>query len=522
MPVLKPQQMPPRSHPATSTVDYPYENGSHLPDGFEANADVVVIGAGPGGAATAYHLVEQGLDVLLLDAGPAFKTSDFSQDLGQAYTQLYAEGGVATTDLPPFIPLFRAEGLGGGTLVNSGLCFEPKPNVLENWMAQSGVRWFDQLDEEYAWVKEYMMIGPNDEAVLGRNNTILRDAANAKGWESGVAPRNAPTCIGCGVCNMGCPSGGKRSADVSYVRDATQRGLRVITNARVGKLDIHKGKVKSVKGQFVDANKRQRDARFTIRSSIVVLAAGALVSPIILAKSGYKNKHLGLHLHGHPGIAINGWHMDEAVNQWDGVTQGFYVDQKSDEGLLIETTSLPAIAMSSAFAPFGKAGHEYMRDYRHMSTIGGMIHDEGEGYVKLGFGGRVTRRYVPAESDFVKFRNGLAHIADLYESIGVTKFQASINGTPIVSNRKELDKIINSLTDLQQILAYISHAHGTCRMDVNEKNGVVGADFKVHGLDNCYISDASVFPATLGVNPQWSIMAFSRKFSQILSGRFTV
>jgi choline dehydrogenase-like flavoprotein len=38
---------------------------------------------------------------------------------------------------------------------------------------------------------------------------------------------------------------------------------------------------------------------------------------------------------------------------------------------------------------------------------------------------------------------------------------------------------------------------------------VVDLDFRVCGYDNVYVVDASVFPSSIGTNPQWTIMACS-------------
>jgi choline dehydrogenase-like flavoprotein len=39
--------------------------------------------------------------------------------------------------------------------------------------------------------------------------------------------------------------------------------------------------------------------------------------------------------------------------------------------------------------------------------------------------------------------------------------------------------------------------------------GVVDDSFRVHGHQNLYVMDASVFPTAVGVNPQLSVMALS-------------
>jgi choline dehydrogenase-like flavoprotein len=50
---------------------------------------------------------------------------------------------------------------------------------------------------------------------------------------------------------------------------------------------------------------------------------------------------------------------------------------------------------------------------------------------------------------------------------------------------------------------------------------VVTEDFKVDGYDNVFVADASLFPTSITINPQWTIMALSsmaaKKVSQVYS-----
>ena len=47
-------------------------------------------------------------------------------------------------------------------------------------------------------------------------------------------------------------------------------------------------------------------------------------------------------------------------------------------------------------------------------------------------------------------------------------------------------------------------------MGPSPDTSVVDVDFQVHGTERLWVTDSSVFPTNLGVNPQHSIMALSR------------
>ena len=42
----------------------------------------------------------------------------------------------------------------------------------------------------------------------------------------------------------------------------------------------------------------------------------------------------------------------------------------------------------------------------------------------------------------------------------------------------------------------------------------MGPDFRVHGYDDLYVCDASVFPTSLTVNPQLTVMALAHYAAQ--------
>jgi choline dehydrogenase-like flavoprotein len=58
-----------------------------------------------------------------------------------------------------------------------------------------------------------------------------------------------------------------------------------------------------------------------------------------------------------------------------------------------------------------------------------------------------------------------------------------------------------------RITAISSHPMGTCRTGDDPAESVVDPSGLVWGTDNLHVADASVFPSSLGVNPQITVMA---------------
>ena len=54
-----------------------------------------------------------------------------------------------------------------------------------------------------------------------------------------------------------------------------------------------------------------------------------------------------------------------------------------------------------------------------------------------------------------------------------------------------------------------AHPQGGNAISEYADRGVVDSSFRVHGLQNLYICDASVFPSSITVNPQFTVMALA-------------
>jgi choline dehydrogenase-like flavoprotein len=61
----------------------------------------------------------------------------------------------------------------------------------------------------------------------------------------------------------------------------------------------------------------------------------------------------------------------------------------------------------------------------------------------------------------------------------------------------------------QDLTLNSSHPQGGNPMSDRPDVGVVDSGFRVHGTRNVYVCDASVFPTSIRINPQETIMAFA-------------
>jgi choline dehydrogenase-like flavoprotein len=90
------------------------------------------------------------------------------------------------------------------------------------------------------------------------------------------------------------------------------------------------------------------------------------------------------------------------------------------------------------------------------------------------------------------------------------------------SNWSSAKKAIDALPYKPQ-LARIASAHvmGGCAMSDDSKLGMVSATGVYHGLTNVSVHDGSLFPTSIGANPQLSIYGISARLASGLAEKMT-
>jgi hypothetical protein len=313
---------------------------------FTEQADVVVVGSGPGGAVVVKELVEAGKRVVLLEEGPPFTPDDFELDGTLSMVRTIREAGLRTT-LGTVMPTMQAVCLGGGSFVNSAICVRAPEFVFDEWCDRYELKQTSRadLDPHYDAVGSFLGIAATPEAVQGRRNLLFREACEALGYHSEPAARNVRGCRGSGECLTGCRARAKQSMDISYVPAAVRGGARVLTSTRVERVITDGARALGVAGRVVQPFTGEAGHRFRVNAGVVVLAAGCMATPVILQKSGNlanRSGQVGEHLRFHPGVAASGI-FEERVDPSFGATQGYQSLQFLREGFKLETLWAPRL-----------------------------------------------------------------------------------------------------------------------------------------------------------------------------------
>lgn len=466
-------------------------------------ADVAVVGSGPGGAAAAAVLAGSGAKVVVLEAGKRFLPHQLVPRLGWAHENLYAAHASRVARGEVFIPVRTAEVVGGGSLVNSAICFRAPEAVLDGWARDHGLDAFGpaEMKRFFDRVEADLRIAKTPPGVARGNALLFKAGAERLGLSGDFISRNAPDCIGCGSCNLGCPVGGKASVDRNWLHTATKAGATIVTEARASKVLVEGGRAVGIAGEFGSKS-------FEVRASTVVLAGGAFGTPTLLMRSGLGHPdHVGRHLHLHPSCGTFGF-FDFDVRLWDGATQGYYVDDLA-KGLLLETFSATPEVF---FAGLPRKAFDPLQ-LRRMGAAGCMVRDEGEGSFTPD-GDDVSLAYDLADADRKRLLEGLRRIVRVFFAAGARRVFPGLAGAPLADSEAGALALLHDDVSPKSIAIQSVHPHGSARMTGSAETGVVDPTGRVRGVERLFVTDASLFPTALGVNPMVTIGAFSLRIAE--------
>ncbi|MBM74376.1 MAG: hypothetical protein CMK59_03150 [Proteobacteria bacterium] len=486
--------------------------------------DAVIVGAGAGGGAVAKVLSEFGLNVLVIESGP--KQSRFRPNYAHTAKYHMQEGGSMVAKGSTFMPIAAGKGIGGSTLINSALCFKAPDTVLNNW---SGIlkdeRWSaNELMPLFEQTARYIGVSKTPKSIAGKNNDLIVKGIKSLGYNGGLAPRSTPRCVGCGICYYGCPSGGKNSVNFNFLSDAHKAGCQI--QAEVHITEIHtktknnKTYASGVAGKSIDPETGKATGRIEVEAQWVILSAGAIGTPRLLHQAGLSNllgPAVGSGLHVHPGSTLIGI-SDEKIEMWKGATQGAYYHPPNMPGVLPHTFSAPPEACLVAGGFLGDSFQEGLSLLPHLCGMLAMVSDKGTGSVGVRSDGRAKISYHFAQDDVDRIKQGLVSVSKVLLSGGAKDLRAPIHGVGIINDPEELEKALKK-TSIQDFTLYAAHPMASCRMGNTIEHSVTSSTGETHGCNNLIIADASVFPTSLGVNPQLSTMVSATNIALMLINR---
>jgi choline dehydrogenase-like flavoprotein len=489
----------------------------------ELETEVCVIGSGAGGAVVAYNAAAAGKNVVLLEEGKYFSAADMVHHEGTMVAKTYRDGGLQTTvDLD--MSIIQGKCLGGTTVINNAICFRlndadlyeiQKPDIYDRWRELGANIDAKKLEASFDRVEKMINVERVSKKITSRNADVLLDGwerlvkkgAGNKAYKHGLFRKNYKDCLGCGYCNFGCPYERKMSMLETYIPAAIQHGARVIAECHAERIVTQGGRVIGVKCKLPDGR------RLFVRAKKVVIACGAIASSVLLLNSGIR-RNVGQRFSFNAACLMLA-RFGEAINGFDGIQMPGYVD--TGEAML-EAWFAPPMAFAGIVPGWFDTHFERMANYHHFACAGALIGTENNARVKRtaflrDLFGPVA--YEMTSHDLEKLKRGMVLMTKIYFAYGAeavypsTFVDLEMRPSEFDSEAAISDFINDNIRKPDDMILNSSHPQGGNAMSDDPSLGVVDSRFKVHGCNNLFVCDASVFPTTIRINPQLTIMAMA-------------
>ncbi len=481
----------------------------------QLECDVVVVGTGAGGAVVAKQLAEAGLAVLMLEEGDYHTRADFTGRAADSMAKLYRDAGTTFSVGNAIIPIPLGRTVGGTTTINSGTCFRTPPSVLARWRDELGLSEFtpEHMQPYFEKVERELGVAEAEAKYLGGVATVIARGCDALGWSHHALARNAPECDGQGVCVFGCPTDAKRSTNVSYVPMALQRAAMLVTGLQVERVLVEGGRAVGVEARCVADGRPLR-----VRARTVVLACGALLTPALLLRQGLLrgNKALGRNLTIHPAVAASAL-FDEELRSYEGIPQGYCVDEFADQGMLFEGSTASYEAASMLFSQVGDRLVALVEAYDRVASFGALISERcGGGRVHVLPGGRSLVSYWVSEDVRRRLQQAMVRISEIFLAAGAKEIFPAMKDDSVFRSRSDVAGFAAAKVRAREFMLTASHPLGTCRIGPDVRNSVLDPQHQAHQLPGLFVCDGSAVPTSPSVNPQITIMAMAARVADRL------
>jgi choline dehydrogenase-like flavoprotein len=380
------------------------------------------------------------------------------------------------------------------------------------------------LDASTAWVRKFLDVQPLGSSIppflFHKGADKLSAVIGQPGADTGLTmPKpfecnivgGAKSCYGCGKCNIGCPYDKKLSMLIATLpwaqRDFGKR-VRIISECEVEQITAVSGTPQRV----ADVRARLGDGRrVTIRARSFVLAAGAMASSHLMLRNG-----IGRGLPVGKGLAFNMVapvmaEFKEPMNSFDGIQMGHYVNDRIGDRFLIETWYSLPVGLALTMGGWFDEHFNNMRRAGNMAAYGMVVGTDGESSV---FHNKMTNdmgfHAVQTPRDMERMVQGLDKLARVLFDAGALRIIVNTWDHGSLTGPSQIPALLEQARDPRFISLASAHPQGGNAIGRNKKLGVLDESFRVHGYGNLFVCDASVFPTSLQVNPQMTVMSLAR------------
>ena len=536
--------------------------------------EIIVIGSGYGGGIAASRLARAGRQVCVLERGKELQPGEYPDSPLEVMHEFQVDGpdiregsrtGLYDLRLNEDMNVFVGCGLGGTSLVNANVAIEADPRVFEDpvWPDEIRADASGVLATGYDLARDMLKSTPLPDSISLKKLDALERSSAATGGKFYRPPINVnfedrvnhvgvtqQACALCGDCCSGCNYAAKNTTLMNYLPDARNHGAEIFTKVAVRSIERRDGRW-LVHYQLLDTGRERFDApELSVSADIVFVAAGTLGSTEILLRSRDRglplSKALGERFSGNGdvlGFAYNGEVEIDGVG-WGSRRHGLpevgptitgIIDLRDvtplDDGVVIEEGAIPSGLAGTLPEVFAAAARIEGIDTDHgLADFVGEHRCELESLIRGPHRGAIrnTQTFLVMGHDGSDGKLVLEHdrIRTDWRGVGKREIFKKID-EKLRAASKPLgatylrDPIWSRIFAMDLISV---HPLGGCPMGADAEGGVVNHKGQVFagqaGQDvheGLYVSDGSVVPRSLGLNPLLTISALTERCCALLA-----
>jgi len=226
--------------------------------------------------------------------------------------------------------------------------------------------------------------------------------------------------------------------------------------------------------------------------------------------------------------------MTQKVEGWQGAPQSIYSDHFLEThaidgpiGFKLEAPPMHPVIFASSVVGFGEQQAGLFRQFPHTHVLLALMRDgfhpgAAGGQVKLRGDGSPVLDYPLTEFVMEGARRAMLAMAEIQFAAGARQVLPVHELARPYDSWAQAKEAIGALA-MKPLLTKVVSAHvmGGCGIAASEKQGVTRPDGGHWQIDNLSVHDGSVFPTSIGANPQLSIYGITNRMAQALAKRLS-
>jgi len=524
--------------------------------------DLVIVGAGSSGSVIAGSLAEKtNLSILVLEAGGNDFRPDIKVPIGYGMTFFNPKVNWCYVSTPQehlngrslYVP--RGKVLGGSASINAMVYLRGQKNDFDDWASFSSqdLGW-DSVRSTYDAIE-----GIRDN--LGKQKIHVSDVSKdhelmvqdfiQSGERLGFRQNldlNGNSSEGIGHYPISTRNGMRWTASDGFLKPAMRlRNLTVFKNSQVTKLITANGRVTDI--EFLQGKSKLKKVKIRIGA---VLTAGAINTPHLLMLSGigpgealkskgieivHEEKNIGQNLQDHLGIDYlyesSASSLNRVLGSWSGRIKSalkYLINRNGPFSLSVNQgggfvnwnsrTGVPNIQLYFNPLTYSIKRNQKKRQLLKTDKFDGFAigfqpcRPKSRGQVMLNSSEPrdpllIDMNFLGNDSDLHDVRAGIECIEKLLDNKELRDI--TVKEKSVALGGKTMEE---KLDDFRNRSVSIYHLCGTCRIGNDPRKAPVSNEFKLRGLNNLWVADASLFPNVTSGNINAPVMMLAVKAAE--------